>query len=96
MKYLAALALVFLLTACGGAKLDASNTSAVNGTYTSLDGKESYTFLNGTVRVKTQEASYVVEGGAIKFRFDGGVPALFVVNPDDRSLSLYGMTFKKL
>ena len=91
MKYLVTLAIVYLLSACSGA----TQPSAVNGTYTTLDGKSSFTFSNGMVRANAKEASYMMEGGAIKFQFDGGLPAVMVLNPDG-SLSLYGTKFTKL
>jgi hypothetical protein len=81
MKKFFILFLFFLLSAC---------TTKVDGTYTSINtssNKSSYTFSkNGKVSsiifgVK-KETSYQIDGNEIKFRFDGGLPRLFILEKD--------------
>lgn len=99
MKYLVTLAFALLLAACNS-KVDTAHPTALDGTYTSLDGKSSYTFTpNGKVQVvhfgKPKEATYTLENNTAKFQFDGGMPRTFVLNPDGSLIADGLEKFKK-
>lgn len=99
MKYLITLIFVFLLSACDS-KIDALNPSSIDGTYTSIDGKDSYVFTtNGEVQTMAfgtlKKASYTLEEGAIHWQFVGGMPTTFKKNPDGSLTSRHGTKYTK-
>ena len=96
MKYVNAIivALTTVLTACG------PNTASVAGDYTSQDGRDHIVFTSsGKVQVsyfgEPKEANYTMEGKAIKFQFDGGMPQTFVLNSDGSLTSNTATKYKK-
>lgn len=99
MKYLITLIFVFLLSACDS-KISVSNSASINGTYTSVDGKDSYVFTSGgEVQTddfgKLKKASYTLEEGAIHWQFVGGMPTTFKKNDDGSLTSRYGTKYTK-
>lgn len=99
MKYLITLIFVLLLSACDS-KIDVSNPSSMNGTYTSIDGKDSYVFTpDGEVQTMNlgtlKKASYTLEEGAIHWQFVGGMPTTFKKNADGSLTSRYGTKYTK-
>ena len=98
MKYLITLIFVILLSACDS-KIGVSNPS-IEGTYTSIDGKDSYVFTsNGEVQTDNfgtiKKASYTLEEGAINWQFAGGMPTTFKKNADGSLTSRYGTKYTK-
>lgn len=100
MKYLITLVFVFLLSACDS-KIGVSNpSSSIDGTYTSIDGKNSYVFTSNkevqTVTFGTlKKASYTLKEGAINWQFVGGMPQMFVMNSDGSLTSGTGTKYTK-
>lgn len=98
MRYLVTLIFVFMLSACDP-KIGVSNPS-VEGTYTSIDGKNSYVFTSNrevqTVTFGTpKKAIYTLKEGAIHWQFVGGMPQMFVMNSDGSATSGMGTKFMK-
>lgn len=99
MKYLVTLTFVLFLAACDS-KIGTGHPSAIDGTYTSLDGKNSFAFTSsGRVRFvlygEPKEATYTLEDNTIKFQFDGGMPQAFVLNSDGSLTSNTATKYKK-
>jgi hypothetical protein len=99
MKYLLTLVFVFFLSACDS-KIGASSASSIDGTYTSVDGRNNFTFTSsGKVRVaffgNPKETTYTLQDNAIKFHFEGGMPQTFVLNPDGSLTSDTATKYKK-
>lgn len=99
MKYLVTLIFVLSLAACDS-KIGASHPSSIDGSYTSLDGRDNITFTSdGKAQVvlygKPKETTYTLQDNVIKYQFEGGMPRTYALNPDGSLTAENGTTFKK-
>ncbi|KWW32371.1 MULTISPECIES: lipoprotein [Cupriavidus] len=103
-KYIVFAMLALALAGCNGEKggSEVVAPSGLNGTYTSVDGKNTWVFSSdGTVKTKSLRGeelvtSYVNEKGKVTFTFPHGYPISVSVNSDGTLTSDSNMSYKKV
>lgn len=100
MKYLLIALVAVFLAACnpntGGAAY-----SGLIGTYTSQDGKNSYTLTSdGKIGTKNKiyekVTTFTIEKNKVEFQFQDGLPQSLKINDDGSVVSDSGMLYKKI